>query len=120
MRGYTRLTFAEREEISRALAARQPLRRIAQQIKRSPSTLSRELRRTGKRRLCTRRRRYRAAVAQAEAAITSHRPRRPRKLGVQTRLRAAVHDTLRRRWSPEQIAKWLRTQKIGAVLNSVD
>ena len=47
MKGYTRLTLAEREEVSRALAASRSLRRIAHQLRRSPSAISRELCRTG-------------------------------------------------------------------------
>ena len=89
-RWYTRLTFAEREEISRALAAGASLRTIARQLGRSPSTITRELRRTGKRRLRTRRRRYRAAMAQGHAAATAQAPRRPRKLVVHTRLQVQL------------------------------
>ena len=79
MRRYTRLTLDEREAISRAWAASRALRRSAHQLRRSPSAISRELRRTGKRRLRTRRRRDRAAAAHAPAAHASHRPHRPRK-----------------------------------------
>ena len=104
------MTLAEREEISRALAASRSLRRIAHQLRRSPSAISRELCRTGKRRLRTRRRRYRAAAAHAQATHASRRPRRPRKVVVQARLRARVQAKLRQRWAPEQIAKWLVTE----------
>jgi IS30 family transposase len=38
------LTLAEREEISRSLAAGQSIRFIAQLLKRAPSTISREIR----------------------------------------------------------------------------
>ncbi len=110
MHRYTRLTLSEREEISRALAASRSLHRIARQLRRSPSAISRQLRRTGKRRLHTRRRRYRAAVAHVQATHVSRRPRRPRKLVEPGPLSAAVQDKLRQRWSPEQIAKWLVTE----------
>jgi len=110
MRCYTRLTFAEREEISRHLAAGAGGRAIARHLGRSPSTISRELRRTGKRRLRTRRRRYRAAAAHGEAAAAAQAPRRPRKLVVHAPLQAAVHARLAQRWSPEQIARWLVTE----------
>ena len=106
MTSYPRLTLAEREEISRQLAAGASLRTIARQLGRSPSTISRELHRSGKRRLRTRRRRYRATTAHQEAA-TAQRPRRPRKSVVEASLQAVVQAKLRRRWSPEQIAKWL-------------
>ena len=69
MRRYTRLTLAEREEISRALAASRSLRRIAHQLRRSPSAISRELRRTGKRRL-------RAQAAWMRACTCSSRRRK--------------------------------------------
>src|SRR6202142_3488022 len=41
------LRFEEREEISRGIAAGRSIRRIAQSLKRSPSTVSREIRRNG-------------------------------------------------------------------------
>jgi len=43
----TALTLAEREEISRAMAEGQSIRSIAAQLGRTPSTVSRELRRNG-------------------------------------------------------------------------
>ena len=109
-RCYTRLTFAEREEISRALAAGASGRAIARQLGRAPSTMTRELRRTGKRRLRTRRQRYRAAAAHGVAATLAQAPRRPRRLVAHTRLQAVVHARLAQRWAPEQIARWLITE----------
>ena len=109
MSRYTRLSLAEREEISRHVATGASLRTIARQLRRSPSTISRELRRTGRRRLRTRRWRYRAAAAQGEATAAAQVPRRPRKLVVDERLQADVRAKLTLRWSPEQIAKWLVT-----------
>jgi hypothetical protein len=41
------LRLEEREEISRGIAAGRPIRRIAQGLRRSPSTVSREIRRNG-------------------------------------------------------------------------
>src|SRR3974377_2213796 len=41
------LRLEEREEISRAIAAGRSMRRIAQGLRRSPSTVSREIRRNG-------------------------------------------------------------------------
>ena len=110
MRCYTRLTVAEREEISRHLAAGASGGAIARQLGRASSTISRELRRTGKRRLRTRRRRYRAAAAQGHATAVAQAPRRPRKLVVHGRLQAFVYARLAQRWSPEQIARWLCTE----------
>jgi IS30 family transposase len=110
MTSYTRLTLAEREEISRQVAAGASLHTIARQLGRAPSTISRELHRTGRRRLRTRRRRYRAAAAHVEAAAAAQVLRRPRKLAVNERLRRYVYQRLAQRWSPEQIAKWLVTE----------
>jgi len=111
MRCYRRLTFAEREEISRSLAAGASGRAIARQMARSPSTIARELRRTGKRRLRTRRRRYRAGFAHHAAAQTGAARRwGRRKLLRSASLQAAVHARLAQRWSPEQIARWLLTE----------
>ena len=45
------LKLEEREEISRGIAAGRSVRRIARGLKRSPSTISREIRRNGGRRL---------------------------------------------------------------------
>ena len=111
MRGYTRLTFAEREEISRHLAAGASGRAIARYLSRHPSTIARELRRTGKRRLRTRRRRCRAGPAHDEAVQAGPARRQAyRKLLRCAPLQAAVQARLRQRWSPEQIARWLVTE----------
>jgi transposase, IS30 family len=99
---YTRLTLAEREEISRLLAARVPFRAIARQLRRAPSTIGRELQRAERTRST-----YRATRGQHMATQRARQPRRPRKLIVHGRLRAYVHTQLAQRWSPEQIAKRL-------------
>lgn len=110
MRCYTRLSSAEREEISRSVAAGASGRAIARQLDRSPSTISRELRRTGHRRLRYRRRHYRALPAQRLAIRWGRYRRRPRRLLANARLRAYVLAGLARRWSPEQIATRLRAE----------
>ena len=46
-RGRSALSLSEREEISRGLSTKQPLRAIARQLRRAPSTISREVRRNG-------------------------------------------------------------------------
>ena len=97
---YTRLTLAEREEISRQLAAGSRLRAIARQLGRAPSTIGRELRRAERTRST-----YRATRGQHVARQRAQQPRRPRKLLVNRPLRAYVHAQLAQRWSPEQIAK---------------
>ena len=94
------LTMPDREEISRGLAAGRSMRHIAGILRRSPSTVSREIARHGGRTG------YRAAVAD-EAAW--HRARRPKccRLARHPRLQRLVAEKLRLEWSPEQIAGWL-------------
>lgn len=99
---YTRLTLAEREEISRQLAAGSSLRAMARQLGRAPSTISRELHRAERTRST-----YRATRGQHVATQRAQQPRRPRKLGLNGCLWAYVHQGLAQRWSPEQIAKRL-------------
>jgi IS30 family transposase len=94
------LSMAEREEISRGVAAGEPCRQIAARLGRAPSTVSRELARNGGR-TC-----YRAQAADAAAFRRAQRPK-PAKLALEPRLRAVVEAKLARRWSPQQIAGWL-------------
>lgn len=94
------LRLAEREEISRGLAAGHSLRALARQLGRAPSTISREIRRHGGSQ------RYRAALADAQAWRWGERPKRCR-LARDRRLGGVVAAKLRRDWAPEQIAQWL-------------
>jgi len=95
------LSLCEREEISRDLAAGHSLRAIAQALRRAPSTLSRELRRHGGRAV------YRATTADQRAWARARRPQRCR-LATYPRLRAVVARKLAAKWSPQQIAAWLK------------
>ncbi len=95
------LTLVEREEISRGIVAHQPIRAIALQVGRSPSTVSREINRNGGYD------RYRAATADEHAWARARRPKYC-KLEEHPRLRAAVAGKIRLNWSPEQIAGWLK------------
>jgi len=92
--------MADREEISRGVAAGESCRQIAARLERAPSTVSRELARNGGRH------RYRAQAADAAAFGRAQRPK-PGKLVTEPRLRAVVEAKLALRWSPEQIAGWL-------------
>ena len=98
------LSFAEREEIALARARGETMRAIARRLGRSPSTISRELRRNADRSGG-----YRATAAHAMAYERASRPK-PAKLATNLRLREIVQDDLRRRLSPEQIAGRLRRQ----------
>jgi IS30 family transposase len=95
-----RLSLAEREEISRGVAAGESLRCIANRLRRAPSTISREVDRNGGRR------RYRALRADQAARQRARRPK-PARLACDPLLRLVVTDKLAKKWSPEQIAGWL-------------
>ena len=98
------LTFAEREEIALARARGETIRVIARRLGRSPSTISRELRRNADRGGG-----YRATTAHALAYERASRPK-PAKLAANLALRELVQDDLLKRYSPEQIAGRLRRQ----------
>lgn len=95
------LSLAEREEISRSLAAGHPIRRIAQLLGRAPSTICREINRNGGQTS------YRASSADAAAWKRAHRPKSC-KLVDNPVLARIVADKLQLQWSPEQIAGWLK------------
>lgn len=100
-RGPGRLSLVEREEISRGLAAGKTLRSIAVELGRAPSTIGREVAANGARRG------YRALRSDTAAWKRATRPK-PCKLATNPVLRAIVEEKLRRRWSPQQIAGWLK------------
>ena len=85
------LSFAEREEIAILHAQRCGVREIARRIGRSPSTISRELRRNA--RDSRRRSEYRATTAQWHADRRARRPKAA-KLAANARLRQYVQDRL--------------------------
>ena len=96
-----RLSLAEREEISRGLAAGLSLRSIATGLGRAPSTVSREVASNGGRTG------YRALAADQAAWVRAARPKQT-KLARWPGLASMVEDKLELRWSPEQISGWLR------------
>jgi IS30 family transposase len=95
-----RLSFREREEISRGIAAGMSLRCIAHRLGRASSTVSREVATNGGRL------RYRAAVAHRASRHRARRPK-PAKLAMNPRLRGVVEEKLVLWWSPLQISRWL-------------
>ena len=95
------LSAAEREEISRGLAAGLSRREIARRLGRAPSTVSREVARHRDRRYG-----YRAWRADLEAWERSRRPKRC-KLATTPRLCRFVREKLELDWSPQQISGWL-------------
>ena len=95
------LSLADREEISRGVVAGRSLRAIAVQLGRAPSTISREVSRNGGVD------RYRATLSDQAAWDRALRPKRC-KLACHPALRRTVSRKLRRKWSPEQVAGWLK------------
>jgi IS30 family transposase len=95
------LTLAEREEISRGVAAGESIRWIASSLGRDPATVSRELARNGGRE------HYRAHEADQAAWDRAHRPKRC-KLRQNRALARIVAEKLQLQWSPRQIAGWLK------------
>ncbi|MDE2162252.1 MAG: IS30 family transposase [Alphaproteobacteria bacterium] len=102
-RALAALRFEEREEISRGIAARRSIRQIARDIGRSPSTVSREIRRNWGSQG------YRAKRADRLAWERALRPK-PCRLSLHRELRWRVAQKLARQWSPEQISGWLKQQ----------
>ena len=102
-RAVAALKLAEREEISREIAAGRSVRRIARGLKRSPSTISREIRRNGGSQI------YRANRAERSAWERALRPK-PCRLALHVELRWRVAQKLALQWSPEQISGWLKQQ----------
>lgn len=95
------LTLAEREEISRGIARGDSIRTIASQLQRSPSTISREIDRNGGYDT------YRAAQSDQAAWDRAHRPK-VCKLASSRYLAKVVESKLKKHWSPQQIAGWLK------------
>lgn len=85
------LSLAEREEIALLRAQRQGIREIARQLARSPSTISRELRRNAATRSGGFE--YRPITAQWHADRSARRPK-PAKLAINAVLRRYVQDRL--------------------------
>ena len=106
MKGYKQLSFEERVKISQLWQSKSPITQIAKALRRSKSTISRELRRNqappGE---------YWPDTAQV---LTHKRRRSGGILDRHVGLRAFVTNQLRCHfWSPEQIAGWLKhRQKI--------
>lgn len=95
------LSLMEREEISRGIASNLSMREISRIIGRSPSTVSREIKRHGGLD------RYRAVKADEYARDSARRPKlcKLRKL---PGLCKVVEEKLSLQWSPEQISGWLK------------
>lgn len=100
------LTLTERETISRGIAAGLSFRRIAEQLARPVSTVSREVARHGGRN------QYRASTADEAAWEQAKRPK-VCHLATVPELRQLVAEKLSLQWSPDQISGWLKLRFPG-------
>lgn len=100
---YTHLTAFERYHVELCRQNGSSMHAIARELKRSPSTISREVKRNANSRV-----RYRALQAQQRYAAARKRSVRVAKIPTSTPLRAYVTTKLRTKWSPEQITHGLR------------
>jgi len=98
-----RLSFEERERISRGIAVGESARAIARALGRAPSTVSREIRAAGGRR------RYRAVGAERRAQRCARRPKAT-KLSLCPALVGEIERGLALGWSPQQISARLRLE----------
>jgi len=101
------LSEQERVVIADLLCAKLTVRGIARRLGRSPSTISREIRRNsdldG---------RYRPHHAEHAARVRAGKPRR-RRIAIDVVLAEVVAGLLAKRWSPEQVAHELRELFVG-------
>jgi IS30 family transposase len=95
------LSLSEREEISRGIVAGHSIRSIATTLRRSPSTVYREIMRNGGQQC------YRANEADEAAWNRAQRPKIC-KLVQNRKLARMVAIKLKQLWSPVQIAGWLK------------
>jgi IS30 family transposase len=98
----------EREQIGLGRAAGESIRQIARCLGRAPSTVSREVARFEKYG-----QRYLPSAADWASWLRHRRPKRPARLATDPVLRELVLTGLRQRWSPQQIAAWLRIEFPG-------
>ena len=100
--GQSRLSLADREEISRGLSVGEPLRAVARRLGQAPSTISGEVKANGGRS------HYRAVKAHHGAYERARRPKSPKPLAGP--LCAQVTVWLEQWWSPEEISRRLRIE----------
>ena len=104
MKKYSRLSAEDREEISCFLFKGHGVREISRAIKRSPSTVSREINKS-------KGHSYRAFREQKRSQKrASSRKLGKRKITQNKELAKIIESKLKLRWSPEQIARWLKRE----------
>ncbi|MET9113757.1 IS30 family transposase [Streptomyces longwoodensis] len=102
------LSETERIHIADRVREKASVRQIAAELSRSPSTISREIRRN-RHPMPRGGWAYRPHYAQRRAELRRHRPK-PGKISQSPELRDFVQRHLTMRWSPEQICQALRTR----------
>jgi IS30 family transposase len=106
---YDQVSLEERCSIARLRQAGQSIRQIATALDRSPSSISRELKRNHARQLG-----YKPGYAQQQAAARRWKGSRLQR---NARLRDLVLGCLQRGWSPEQVAGWLKRRKLPSTVS---
>jgi IS30 family transposase len=107
---YQHFRVEERERIQRALWEKRSIRWIAKKLKRSLSSVAREINRN----VPPKKRRYTPRLAQERAL--SHRKSRGRTMRLKNEsVRSYVIDHLKERWSPEQIAGRMQKDGVGTI-----
>ena len=102
MKTFNHLSLREREIISNMCAQSMSLRSIGRTLGRNVSTVSRDISKNGMT-IKT----YWALDADFHADCRSEKPKKPRKIEGDRRLKTYIHRKLRIEWSPEQIANML-------------
>ncbi|WP_020181889.1 IS30 family transposase [Methylotenera sp. 1P/1] len=103
IRSHLALSLSEREEISRGVASQESFRSIAHRLGRSPSTISREIKRNDGYQ------QYRATQADQAAWDRAKRPKLCKLSGNQELIKT-ITCKLQSNWSPQQIAGWLKRE----------
>ena len=103
LRSHLALSLSEREEISRGVASQESFRSIAHRLGRSPSTISREIKRNDGYQ------QYRATQADQAAWDRAKRPKLCKLSGNQDLIKT-ITCKLQSNWSPQQIAGWLKRE----------
>jgi len=103
LRSHLALSLSEREEISRGVASQESFRSIAHRLGRSPSTISREIKRNDGYQ------QYRATQADQAAWDRAKRPKLCKLSGNQELIKT-ITCKLQSNWSPQQIAGWLKRE----------
>jgi IS30 family transposase len=108
MKKYTRLTEGERWQIKALQANKNSIREIGVLLQRSPSTISREIKRNSNAY------RYNPKTAQ-EKASKRHAARNQGRKKIVGDLFDLIMTKLQAKWSPEQISGWLKRKGIAQV-----